>query len=312
MKRFLQILVSLVLLVLIGMRLDLRQLLSTVREAAGLPLIWAFALGGVILVIKLGKWHSLVRRLIPDLPFKTSATSYLIGLGVGILTPGRVGEVARVAYFPKEASRLRLVGLVMVDRAFDLLVVIGLSVGGVLMVGGVWPAALVGSATVAGIAAFFLAPRFSGSIRLPERSFPFRDKLRRVASSLDLLDRATTSRCLLLSLTMNLISFVQFYILLRAFSPMAQIQVLFMVPLVVLMTVLPITFGGIGVREGTALVLFTPFLVSAEAAVSVAFLSFAINGLCPSFAGALILSRHGLDGDRFLSTMEHNSQVPPK
>ena len=106
MKRFLQILVSLVLLVLIGMRLDLRQLLSTVREAAGLPLIWAFALGGVILVIKLGKWHSLVRRLIPDLPFKTSATSYLIGLGVGILTPGRVGEVARVAYFPAPQQNL--------------------------------------------------------------------------------------------------------------------------------------------------------------------------------------------------------------
>jgi len=60
-----------------------------------------------------------------------AAKSYLVGMAGGLLTPGRVGEVARAAYLNRQRKGL-IVYLVAVDRIFEIAAVVLLALPGFL------------------------------------------------------------------------------------------------------------------------------------------------------------------------------------
>jgi uncharacterized membrane protein YbhN (UPF0104 family) len=60
-------------------------------------------------------------------------------------------------------------------------------------------------------------------------------------------------------------------------------------PLVILTNVLPLTVGGLGIREGAAAALLSHYGVPTAEAALAAFLMFAINTALPGLVGALLL-----------------------
>jgi uncharacterized membrane protein YbhN (UPF0104 family) len=62
-------------------------------------------------------------------------------------------------------------------------------------------------------------------------------------------------------------------------------------PLVIFANIIPVTIGGVGVREGVSAIILGRFRVAPEVAVSASFLLFCINTLLPGLIGAFFVHR---------------------
>ena len=111
-------------LVLVFRQVQLDQVLAQLRilpaSILGLCLL--------LLVPNIGfqylKWRTLLRSLPSPPPAREILRSTLLGMLGGLLTPGRVGEHARVLVF-RGVSRSRLAGLSLLDRLVSSLVTVG-------------------------------------------------------------------------------------------------------------------------------------------------------------------------------------------
>ncbi|MCC7265270.1 MAG: hypothetical protein IT369_22430, partial [Candidatus Latescibacteria bacterium] len=77
---------------------------------------WAsITLGVVGIAVQLAKWQLLLRRFRPATTWAEGFRSLLAGFGLGLLSPGRMGELGRgVVLGGKQAT---WIGLSVVDRA---------------------------------------------------------------------------------------------------------------------------------------------------------------------------------------------------
>jgi len=278
------------LIVLILRRVSLDAIVERGRAVDPGMLVAAAVLGVLFTLLKSYKWCFLVCRSGARSTFAAALRSYLIGMGAGLVTPGRVGEVGRAWDLP-EGERLRGAGLVGVDKFLDLGVVFSLAcVGGFLVIGGV---AGIAFAAVAGVLLGFLY-RPQALLRLVERFIAGKRGEARIVPVIQAF-RALSTAELNASLAMTCVAYaivlVEFYLLVLGFEPVAFHAVILVFPVVMLMNILPVTIGGLGVREGTSALLLSRFGVSDEAAVGAAFLIFFFNTLLPGLAGALLFLR---------------------
>jgi hypothetical protein len=120
------------------------------------------------------------------------------------------------------------------------------------------------------------------------RKLPGRAALGRALESLEALSpRATTSYLVFTALSFAVV-LVQFGLILLSWRAWSFDIVFLTFPLVILTNVLPITVGGLGVREGAAVLLLHHYGVSGAHAALAAFLMFFINTALPGFVGALL------------------------
>ena len=101
--------------------------------------------------------------------------------------------------------------------------------------------------------------------------------------------RRLTLKTLAINLTitilLNTIDLISLYILVRALGISNFKAVSFVYPLVMLTNLVPITISGLGVRESTAIALFSMFNIGEEIAFNATFLAYLINSLLPALAG---------------------------
>jgi len=240
--------------------------------------VWpaAIAIYMCLHLIGVAKWRLLVNVAGAGLPFPRAARAYYWGLFGNTFLPSIVGgDVVRMGMAMREArSRSGLVLGSMIDRFLDI---IGLAlVAGV----GAWlsPLALdarsrqiflgvVALLTVAGVAgvatlAFFPARRLPFKVR--RKLVQVRQALRATAGNAWALGAALLLGALLQSLLV-----VLNYGLGRVIGIDIPLYVwLFVWPLAKISGLLPVTQGGIGVREAAQAALFAPFGVSAVKAVA--------------------------------------------
>lgn len=254
---------------------QLRDALSRIAltRFAAMLLVYLLALtGGAI------KWHLVVNSAGSRLPFSVSAQCYAGGLFGALFLPSIVGgDAVRLAVgisrSPRPAS---VITGNVVDRLLDLssqLILVALGV--VLLPGSLppalrpsvrWVAALVGFAGVALLALILLLPRLlrGHSVRFRRRLVQLRRARDEVSRhpyrllSCWLLGVAVQSTFLLV--TMFLGMYCGLHLPFRVW--------LFAWPLSKIAGILPITQGGIGVRETAMLALLRPF--GAQAALVVA------------------------------------------
>ena len=70
-----------------------------------------------------------------------------------------------------------------------------------------------------------------------------------------------------------------------------MIQATLLYPIIILINILPLTIGGIGIREGASMITLSKFGIPPEAAVNASFLLFCANTLIPGLIGALFFSK---------------------
>ena len=234
-----------------------------------------------LLVLRACKWHLLMAG-VGGFQLRQSLRTLLGGFGLGLITPGRFGELGR-CIFVREHERAQVAFLTLVDRAVDLWALFTL-VGASLFVLTSHPAAIFGVAVwLAVIPAILGLPGLLAHIsQAMQRSWHFHGNLPELAAG---LPPVKMPRYMVLGLAAMGVELSAFFFLLRAFSRPGFATAVATYPYIVLAGDLPLSFSGVGVREGAAALLLTPYAVPAGAAVGAASLWFAFGVLFPAVLG---------------------------
>ncbi|HXW13283.1 MAG TPA: lysylphosphatidylglycerol synthase transmembrane domain-containing protein [Terriglobia bacterium] len=234
-----------------------------------------------LIVLRAYKWHCLVAA-VGNFRLQQSLRTLLGGCALGLITPGRIGELGR-CIFVRKHERTQVAFLTLLDRTLDLWGLLTL-VGASLFLLVPEPAAIFGLALWLALVPVVLGfPGLSAHLsQMVQRLRHFRRPLAEVATSLPPI---RITRYAFMGLGAMWLELSTFYFLLRAFSPTGFATAVATYPYIALAGDLPLSFGGVGVREGVAALLLFPYAVPPAAAVDAALLWFVFGILFPAVLG---------------------------
>ncbi|MBI4748817.1 MAG: flippase-like domain-containing protein [Acidobacteria bacterium] len=279
-------------------KVRIQPLIEALHRANPSLLAIAVVVGVAMVVVRVYKWQALLHRL-PEtvtphpISFRQAWVSVLGGLAFGLITPARAGELGRIAFLPP-ATRTLAGGLFIVDRSIDLVTILMLALAGsagVLTLG--WQ-------IVMGTALFFLVvgvllwpivlPWILGWMPLPVKLCRILSELVTGLEPIRLRDLGWN---LCLGCVLMVLDVISLYVLVATFEPVSFKAVAFAFPLILLTNLVPITPGGIGVRESASVFLFRQFGVSEAAAIYSALLLYILNSLLPGLWGITYVRKLG-------------------
>lgn len=109
--------------------------------------------------------------------------------------------------------------------------------------------------------------------------------------------RKLTSTLVIKLITLSVLRYavfiLQFYLLLAAFLPTLDVKLIIagIGWIFLVRSVLPLFFGGVGVREASGVFFFEPYVAELDMVIVPIFLIWSINTLLPSLAGLLLVMR---------------------
>lgn len=279
----LKIIITIVLLYLLLHKVKISNLYVAFSAADFrlIPLVLLMSL--LMILLRSYKWYFLLRLKLEGVSYREAFVSFLGGMGLGVVTPARVGEVSRI-FFLRTKDKFKAGALVILDRLFDLMTVFLFGTLGAIMVSEFTLAFL---ALLVTVPAFFIVSR-------PDLFY----KGARWMLGKDLLPEPVTglkSQSMAFMLLLAGLNFIldlaSFYVLIYCFQPSAFRPIAFSFPIILLTNLLPITIGGIGVREGTSMLLLAKFGIPAAVAANASFLLYVFNTLIPGAIGAIFFVR---------------------
>jgi uncharacterized membrane protein YbhN (UPF0104 family) len=289
--KILRIFAAPVLLIFILLRVDLQAMANAFGHIRPWPFIAALALLPVNFAVMIIKWRYLLSN-------STKVTrgqlirSVIGGYAFVLAAPGQVGEFSRVLFIPGE-SKLRLMGLVAVDKfsAFVITVLLALLSLGLWYSGFLYGPPLIFLSLIIWLV---LRPRqFVAAALKLSRKLPLKQKVFRFLEGFRSLSTHRWIVLLLMSLLYFLVYSLQFYFLLWAFEDVSLFVMIICFPLTMLVNSTPISIGGLGVREGAAVLFFSRFGVQEPSALGASLLLFAINILVPGLCGLAFIHHIG-------------------
>jgi uncharacterized protein (TIRG00374 family) len=255
------------------------------------------------LIIQWLRWHLLLRLDNPGIPASESAVSLFGGMVSGFVTPGRIGEVGRTLFL-RNTDPLQAVGLVVIDKLYAFFPV---------LVGGLWGIVLMLSylfryATFLfwplSVSAFFVS--FTALLFVLHPSWiravlynlsilmPAREKIQRLIHCIDRFESGQARIQLSLSCLLYCVYIVQFCLLAFAFEAIPWTTALTATTSTIFVkTILPLSIGDLGIREGASVYFFMKFNVQKATAFNSSLLLFAVNVLLPTLIGLIFIPRMG-------------------
>jgi hypothetical protein len=291
-RRSLRIAVSLALAVYILVdvdRGDLRRALSGVRPGLFAGAVLTYVLGQVLSAYK---WAVVGRSVGLDRTLAAYTRFYFIGMFFNLFGPSTIGgDLVRALYLGEGRRRGIALNSVLFDRASGLALLMALGAAALLLFPGYgFPLPLMigivggGAALLLG---WWMCPRL---VRL----LPERNHVRRQIET-DLApfwrDRRLLVGVAALSLVFHLTQTVVQWILARAVGTTLPFSYCLIVyPVVSLMTALPVSVAGLGVREGGYLYFLTRIDIDDSIAVTMGLAWFAVTVLAGLVGGVLFLA----------------------
>jgi uncharacterized protein (TIRG00374 family) len=240
------------------------------------------SLFGVIIVlgIKSYRWRLLISNEGVNYPAYKAFGAYMSSDAVGIVTPGRIGEIARLYYVRQETpiTFYSAFKTIVSDRIFDFTMLGWFGLSGMLFYfatfghyPGIYYAAgvflLIVFCYFAGIKFLQVILRFKSVHRLPVVRFVYESFLAVVSKK---------------SLTMWAITVIAYscyfgfswLIMIALHLTPSYIDVVFIMSIMSLSTIIPLSVAGFGTREATLVLLFAYYGLSSETAVSFSLLHF--------------------------------------
>ncbi|HZU11577.1 MAG TPA: lysylphosphatidylglycerol synthase transmembrane domain-containing protein [Chloroflexota bacterium] len=282
-----RLLVTALLLGLVLWKVQPERLAGAASSINAAYLLIALVLTVPFLYLKTVRWYLILRAAGISVTLPEAALSLVGGMGLALLTPARLGELVRVAYL-RDPHKLKIGALVMVDKGFDVLVLAALSIPGAWHLLGAAAGVALLVATVIGLFVVY-EPRPLHRALLSTGRLPLGQKLLPAWESLESLSPASSTLFIAVTAASFAVVLLQFGIILLGWHSWSPQIVLFTFPLVILTNILPLTIGGLGIREGVAAVLLAHYGIPVADAALAAFLMFAINTALPGIIGSLLL-----------------------
>lgn len=304
--------IMVVLLGWVGTHLDWHELATQLSRANGVFVTLAIALMSLVFVLVTLRWWLLLRVQEIHLPFKTVGALVMIGQFFNAFLPGATGgDAVKIFYILKYAPNRKARGTltIILDRILGLLGLLGLTL---LLIPTQWTRLQENEETrlVGWLVLLTLMAGFSGLLffmfmpwgRLPEKvkrlwqRVPGRSLASTLHDAMQLYRKQwpVSTGAYALSLLVHVINLACGYWIACALGMVVHFGVM-MVVLGIGLTIssVPLTPGGLGVREGSFVILFQIFGLTAtdgagkELAVACSFL-FYFCGLFWSGVGAVI------------------------
>ena len=282
----LQLLASLVLLALLARNVpleDVRAALARLRPGTLVPCL------ALTLVAYLGRslrWRGLLRRIGIAMTVGTTYRLTLVGTFYGLITPGRLGEFARILHV--SAPRSETLPSVIWDRIADVILLEILCVPAF-----VWVPAWRGTlllvylalvlATIVGVALLANPALYRAATRLlPNLTAPIR---RWSENSQDLARGGASPASFGWGVFFYLFTAPAAWLLMRELAPGTPPLLLLGLPLLPLLGNIPIAIGGLGLREQVSAAVFQGLGAGAAEGVVFSLLWFTVVTLLPGLAG---------------------------
>ena len=289
-RTILKIILTLSLLLLLLIKIPIGDVVSVLLDANRLLLLISISFVPVAYIIKAVKWNILLKHVRIKMNFFTILKVILIGTFYGMLTPGRVGEIAKSHYL--EHKKSITIPTILWDRLIDIFTLILLSFFSFLFLfsnNKILIELLLSLICLFVIIIFFINnPKiiafFVKLVKLPEESKDgYLDTMRMMLNSKKVLFKV-----FIWSFCYYLIISILALIALKALDPSINMLLFFAVPLLILVGNLPITISGLGLRELVSVLCFTALGEEASIGFSFSILVFIITIAIPGIIGAFI------------------------
>ena len=266
-------LIGLGILALILFKIDLRATATALVNLHGSYLLLAIAASLPLFGLKAWRWQEMLKMQGIRYPWRDAFLAFVAGLFLGLVTPGRVGEMSKALYLKQDRGVPASIGLanVLMDRLFDLYTILVLGSVGLVWFRllPTWALVLVVAGTVASILlpAVLLSERLAAwGLALLRRIPLLRRYDARLTGATERFQQGLrpllTLRLmgpLLLTQVAYLLFFVQGQLLALAVDlPIGYFYLAVCLSVAGVITLLPVSISGLGTRDATLIALFAP------------------------------------------------------
>jgi len=291
--------IGLILLLVILAKVDLTQVFACLRSSHPLYLIPVVLMIFPQIALRSLRWQRLMAQQGIACSFRAAQMFYFAGIYIGLITPGRVGELVKCVFLKQNriAGITQSLPSVLLDRLLDLYV-LGLLAWWALYKMNLlpidsWAAAF--TAIIFSILPWLLlkwakktsrvASIFNGGLKrwAPGWQEPWRNF---IDGSRDLLS-PRLAESVMLTVLSYAIYFGQVCLIGQAVDlPISCVNIAMVTAVGILVGYAPVTIAGLGTREATLIFLFGQYGIPAENALSFAFLYNLVYIICIGFISA--------------------------
>jgi glycosyltransferase 2 family protein len=285
-------------------RLDASNVVAALTRASAPLLLAAVVLNIPQIGLKIVRWRVLLQSQGIRYRFIPASLSYFGSIFLGLLTPGRLGELAKAMHVFEDCSVPigRALSSSLLDRCFDLLALMSVGTAAYFQMN--LPARQSRIASAAGILALVVgaalilmvlrwtksaAPEPSSASAAARPGWSARKAL--IGQLLDCLRTLTFSQlgwCVALTASAYLLFFLQCFLVERALGVgISFAQTSYAVSLGSLVTLLPISISGLGTREATIVMYLGTLGIKPETAMSFSLLIFSVFYVAGGIMGAV-------------------------
>lgn len=299
----LKIAVSLGLIAFILTRVGLAETWNALRGAHWGLVAAAFALFILTLPLRAFRWQALLNGLKVHVSISRLTTLYFVGAFFNIFLPTGVGgDVVRAVELTQDSRHgAEAIGTVFVDRLIGLLVLFVIALAALP-----FSYRLVELEVAVAIVVMALAGLVGGWLllqgdllgRIGRRLafLPAQDKLEKLYRAVGGCGRKALTWALAVSVLFNLVNILVNYLIALAVGVHLSPWYFFaFVPIISFSLALPVSLGGLGVREGTYVLLFGQAGVAPEQALALSLAYYAIT-VATGLLGGLVYAVEGARG----------------
>jgi uncharacterized protein (TIRG00374 family) len=276
---------------------DRTAILSTILSASPLLLLLVPAVYSITFLILSLRWRRILHALGEDLSLSDAYQAFAGGMILSDLTPGRIGDLSRSLLVRDKVALNKGLASVVVDRYADILTIFALGLWGMLFLAQRGPYNLLASTVILMILA-------STSLLWLSRSFVLGVLRRRSSRFVEITNALEDAFCdvrgvkglMAGSVLMTILAWIthalRIAIIARSLGyDIPLTMLIFGLPLVSALSLIPVTISGLGLVEGGLAVLLTGAGVPAAVGVSIALMDRAITVAFHILVGARAAAR---------------------
>ena len=277
---------SLSILVYLIYLIDLDKILNSLLHANIIVLLIPISLSFISSLFRSERWKIILNRKGVEISHLTSLKLTFIGTFYGLVTPAKLGEVLKTRYLD---DRVKGLLSTIVDKLYDILILFVLCMVGGFIFANIIENVMLTIFLVGGIILLITIllshPRiFTYLLNIIS---PKKEKI----EGYNILKEFISSNvlvCVVLTIFIYAANLMQGYLVLYSLNASTDIfPTIFLFPLIMLSTLIPITFSGMGIREGTSILLLSVAGISDTVAFSFSILWWVIGIVVPALVGVL-------------------------
>ena len=287
-KNLIRVIITLTLLSYLLIKINISTLYSVFIKINFTLLLLTTPFIGLMYAIRTKKWQILLDSINVKIPFLEAFEIVLVSTFYGALTPGRVGELSRSFYLKEKKAKT--VATIIIDRTVDVVCLLFLSILFVFVFFyNIYLISLIGLMVVLSVAGIMVVTNekiisfLLGIFRQSEEVT--NNYLMAIKSIIE--NKKILSFVFIFSLGYYMTNLCVYWLILKAIDPMLNSLIVFSLPIIVLLSNIPISISGLGVREFVSVTIFNMLNESSAYGFSFSLILYVLTILTPGIAGVL-------------------------